>query len=101
MFIFGIHDCVQRAAAQRQTYQTRITINPPRNRRLATLNAKHFDAVNFPLILQLPRCDSPTPYTVGLSYHGSSILLFFRIANADNLASQIANSGGRGIVRIG
>ena len=30
MFIFGIHDCVQRAATQRQTHQTRITINPPR-----------------------------------------------------------------------
>ena len=41
-------------------------------------------------------CDSPTPYPQGLSYHGSRLLLFFLIANADILASRIANSGERG-----
>lgn len=38
----------------------------------------------------------PHRWAVGLSYHCSRISLLFRIANADILASQIANSGERG-----
>ena len=36
---------------------------------------------------------NPTVGLVGLSYYGSRLSLFFRIANADILASRIANLG--------
>ena len=47
-------------------------------------------SVSFSVTALQPHC-----WAVGLSYHRSRISLFFRIANADILATQIANSGER------
>ena len=61
-----------------------------------TTNTNHHKfPTNFPLILRLPRCDCPTPYPVGLSYHGIRTSLFFRFANDDILAFRIANAEER------
>ena len=51
----------------------------------------HKSPTNLTLILRLPRCDSPTPYTVELSYRGSRLSLFSRIANADIRSGRITN----------